>query len=84
MAVTFDDAVTLHLNGDHLEVFHLSAAHTDGDNSLVVATDTMKNTAYAFAAKITGENAARFFKFEVPARYRAEGVPGLRHRGRGQ
>jgi urate oxidase len=24
-------------------------AHTDGDNSLVVATDTMKNTAYAFA-----------------------------------
>jgi len=25
------------------------AAHTDGDNSLVVATDTMKNTAYAFA-----------------------------------
>ena len=29
--VTFDDAVTLHLNGDHLEVFHLNAAHTDGD-----------------------------------------------------
>ena len=26
-------------------------AHTDGDNSLVVATDTMKNTAYAFAAE---------------------------------
>ena len=25
------------------------AAHTDGDNSLVVATDTMKNTAFAFA-----------------------------------
>ena len=25
------------------------AVHTDGDNSLVVATDTMKNTAYAFA-----------------------------------
>jgi urate oxidase len=25
------------------------AAHTDGDNSMVVATDTMKNTAYAFA-----------------------------------
>jgi urate oxidase len=25
------------------------AAYTDGDNSLVVATDTMKNTAYAFA-----------------------------------
>ncbi len=26
-----------------------TAAHTDGDNSSVVATDTMKNTAYAFA-----------------------------------
>jgi urate oxidase len=26
-----------------------AAAHTDGDNALVVATDTMKNTAYAFA-----------------------------------
>ena len=25
------------------------AAHTDGDNRLVIATDTMKNTAYAFA-----------------------------------
>ena len=25
------------------------AAHTDGDNTHVVATDTMKNTAYAFA-----------------------------------
>ena len=25
------------------------AAHTDGDNSMVVTTDTMKNTAYAFA-----------------------------------
>lgn len=28
-----------------------AAAHTDGDNSMVVATDTMKNTAYAFAAE---------------------------------
>jgi urate oxidase len=26
-----------------------TAAHVDGDNELVVATDTMKNTAYAFA-----------------------------------
>jgi urate oxidase len=25
------------------------AAHTDGDNSMVIPTDTMKNTAYAFA-----------------------------------
>ena len=27
-----------------------TAAHTDGDNANVIATDTMKNTAYAFAA----------------------------------
>ena len=32
-----------------------TAAHVDGDNSLVVATDTMKNTTYALAAEhLTG------------------------------
>jgi urate oxidase len=39
-----DITVTIALEGD------FDAAHTDGDNTLVVATDTMKNTAYAFAA----------------------------------
>ncbi len=40
---------------DHRSQCHLSiagdftAAHIDGDNSLVVATDTQKNTAYAYA-----------------------------------
>jgi glyoxylase-like metal-dependent hydrolase (beta-lactamase superfamily II) len=29
--VTFDQAVTLHLNGDDLEVTHVASAHTDGD-----------------------------------------------------
>ena len=38
-----DLTVAIALEGD------FAAAHTDGDNSLVVATDTMKNTAYAFA-----------------------------------
>lgn len=38
-----DAIVAIALEGD------FDAAHTDGDNSLVVATDTMKNTAYAFA-----------------------------------
>lgn len=38
-----DVVVAIALEGD------FDAAHTDGDNSLVVATDTMKNTAYAFA-----------------------------------
>ena len=39
-----DLTVAIALEGD------FTAAHTDGDNALVVATDTMKNTAYAFAA----------------------------------
>jgi urate oxidase len=38
-----DLTVAVALEGD------FAAAHTDGDNSMVVATDTMKNTAYAFA-----------------------------------
>jgi urate oxidase len=38
-----DLTVAIALEGD------FAAAHTDGDNSHVVATDTMKNTAYAFA-----------------------------------
>jgi cyclase len=29
--VTFDQAVTLHLNGDELHAFHVPPAHTDGD-----------------------------------------------------
>lgn len=40
-----DLTVAIALEGD------FTAAHTDGDNALVVATDTMKNTAYAFAAE---------------------------------
>jgi len=29
--VTFNDAVTLHLNGDDVQAFHVAPAHTDGD-----------------------------------------------------
>jgi urate oxidase len=44
-----DLTVAIALEGD------FAAVHTDGDNSMVVATDTMKNTAYAFAAEhLTG------------------------------
>lgn len=44
-----DLTVAIALEGD------FAAAYTDGDNSLVVATDTMKNTAYAFAVEhLTG------------------------------
>ncbi len=39
-----DLTVAVALEGD------FAAAHTDSDNRAVVATDTMKNTAYAFAA----------------------------------
>jgi urate oxidase len=39
-----DLTVAVALEGD------FSAAHTDGDNTNVIATDTMKNTAYAYAA----------------------------------
>ena len=38
-----DLTVAIALEGD------FAAAHTDGDNAHVIATDTMKNTAYAFA-----------------------------------
>jgi urate oxidase len=38
-----DLTVAIALEGD------FTAAHTDGDNAHVIATDTMKNTAYAFA-----------------------------------
>ena len=38
-----DAIVAIALEGD------FTAAHTDGDNALVVATDTMKNTAFAYA-----------------------------------
>lgn len=40
-----DLTVAVALEGD------FEAAHTDGDNRKVIATDTMKNTAYAFAAE---------------------------------
>ncbi len=44
-----DLTVAVALEGD------FTAAHTDGDNTNVIATDTMKNTAYAFAAEhLTG------------------------------
>ncbi len=29
--LTFDEAVTLHLNGEEIRIWHLPAAHTDGD-----------------------------------------------------
>ncbi len=33
--VTFTDSVTLHVNGDDIEAFHVPPAHTDGDTVIV-------------------------------------------------
>ena len=53
--VTFDESLTLHLNGDRLDVVHVDAAHTDGDSVLwwraanVVHTgDVYLNGSYPF------------------------------------
>ena len=66
-----DLTVAITLEGD------FAAAHTEGDNSPVVTTDTMKNTAYAFAAEhLTGAieayatTLARHF-LEAPGVHRA-------------
>jgi urate oxidase len=57
-----DVTVAISLEGD------FAASYVDGDNSLVVATDTMKNTTYALAAdhlagsiEVFGEALARHF-----------------------
>jgi urate oxidase len=64
-----DLTVAVALEGD------FTAAHTDGDNANVVATDTMKNTAYAYAADhLTGSiesyamDLARHFLDSAPVR----------------
>ena len=41
------------------------AAHVEGDNSLVVATDTMKNTTYALAKHLTRRLARRSWRSTV-------------------
>jgi urate oxidase len=49
-----DLTVAIALEGD------FAASYVDGDNSLVVATDTMKNTAYALAAEHLGGSIEAF------------------------
>jgi urate oxidase len=49
-----DLTVSVQLEGD------FTKAHTDGDNTLVVATDTMKNTVYAFAKDRLGGSIEAF------------------------
>jgi len=61
--VTFNDAVTFHLNGQEIHAFHVAAAHTDGDSvvhfvkSNVVHTgDVYFNGLYPFIDTAVGGN----------------------------
>ncbi len=59
--VTFTDAVTFHLNGDEIHVFHVPPAHTDGDAvvhfkkaNVIHMGDTFFNKAYPFIDRSSG------------------------------
>jgi glyoxylase-like metal-dependent hydrolase (beta-lactamase superfamily II) len=59
--VTFNDAVTFHLNGDEVHAFHVSSAHTDGDAivwfrkaNTIHAGDTYFNGMYPFIDTSSG------------------------------
>ena len=61
--VTFSEAVTFHLNGDQLNVFHVPHAHTDGDAIIRFRTanvlhmgDTFFNGLYPFIDLGSGGN----------------------------
>jgi glyoxylase-like metal-dependent hydrolase (beta-lactamase superfamily II) len=61
--VTFSEAVTFHLNGDELNVFHVPHAHTDGDaiihfrtGNVVHMGDTFFNGLYPFIDLGSGGN----------------------------
>lgn len=53
--ITFNDHMTLHLNGEHVEVIHVENAHTDGDSvvhfpdsNVIHAGDTYFNRRFPF------------------------------------
>ncbi len=59
--ITFSEAVTFHLNGEAVEVFHVAAAHTDGDAvvyfpeaNVIHAGDTYFNGSYPFVDAESG------------------------------
>jgi cyclase len=59
--VTFSDAVTFHINGDSIAVFHVSPAHTDGDAivhflkaNVVHMGDVFNNTGLPFIDRSSG------------------------------
>ena len=59
--VTFSDAVTFHINGDSVSVFHVAPAHTDGDvvvhfikANVVHMGDVFNNTGLPFIDRSSG------------------------------
>ena len=59
--VTFNDSITFHFNDDDIHIFHLSAAHTDGDSvvhfqkaNVIHAGDIFFNGIYPFVDHATG------------------------------
>jgi glyoxylase-like metal-dependent hydrolase (beta-lactamase superfamily II) len=59
--ITFTDAVTFHMNGDEIRVFHVAPAHTDGDSivqfqkaGVVHMGDVFFNGMYPFIDVSTG------------------------------
>jgi glyoxylase-like metal-dependent hydrolase (beta-lactamase superfamily II) len=63
--ITFTEAVTLHLNGGEVHVFHVAPAHTDGDAvvhfrsaNVVHAGDVLFTGMYAFLDVSSGGNVA--------------------------
>ena len=59
--ITFTDAVTFHMNGDDIRVFHVAPAHTDGDSiiqfqraNVVHMGDVFFNGMYPFIDVSTG------------------------------
>lgn len=65
--VTFSDAVTFHLNGHTAHVFHIPAAHTDGDAvvhfpdvNIIASGDILFNGMYPFIDLDTGGSVPGF------------------------
>jgi len=63
--ITFDDSVSLHLNGDDVRVIHVADAHTDGDAiihfrkaNVIHAGDTFFNGWYPFIDADSGGSLA--------------------------
>jgi len=59
--VTFDDAVTFHINGDSVRAFHVAPAHTDGDvivyftkANVIHMGDTFNNSGLPFVDRSSG------------------------------